>query len=165
MIYKQYQAGFYGLSTAGNVVLFLVVTAHRLAAVLVPQPEGGGPVSKAGSPTHPRYRLGGRALVVSVVVFLVPFVVHPAHRGQGPAAVGRSRASPGRRSCLIVQNFVDVVKARDYMLVTAFINSTILTVASVAGHGRPRARWSAFVLQRRPSRLEPAASTSWCCPG
>jgi raffinose/stachyose/melibiose transport system permease protein len=27
LIYKQYQAGFYGLSTAGNVVLFLVVTA------------------------------------------------------------------------------------------------------------------------------------------
>ena len=26
MIYKQYQAGFYGLSTAGNVVLFLLVT-------------------------------------------------------------------------------------------------------------------------------------------
>jgi raffinose/stachyose/melibiose transport system permease protein len=27
IIYKQYQAGFYGLSTAGNVLLFLVVTA------------------------------------------------------------------------------------------------------------------------------------------
>jgi raffinose/stachyose/melibiose transport system permease protein len=27
VIYKQYQAGFYGLSTAGNVVLFLVVSA------------------------------------------------------------------------------------------------------------------------------------------
>lgn len=27
IIYKQYQAGFFGLSTAGNVVLFLVVTA------------------------------------------------------------------------------------------------------------------------------------------
>ncbi|MPZ84902.1 MAG: ABC transporter permease subunit [Actinophytocola sp.] len=27
VIYKQYQAGFYGLSTAGNVVLFLMVTA------------------------------------------------------------------------------------------------------------------------------------------
>jgi raffinose/stachyose/melibiose transport system permease protein len=26
VIYKQYQAGFYGLSTAGNVVLFVVVT-------------------------------------------------------------------------------------------------------------------------------------------
>lgn len=27
VIYKQYQAGYYGLSTAGNVILFLVVTA------------------------------------------------------------------------------------------------------------------------------------------
>ncbi len=27
IIYKQYQAGFYGLSTAGNVILFVVVTA------------------------------------------------------------------------------------------------------------------------------------------
>ena len=27
VIFKQYQAGFYGLSTAGNVVLFLIVTA------------------------------------------------------------------------------------------------------------------------------------------
>ena len=26
VIYKQYQAGFYGLSTAGSVVLFLLVT-------------------------------------------------------------------------------------------------------------------------------------------
>jgi raffinose/stachyose/melibiose transport system permease protein len=26
VIYKQYQAGFYGISTAGNVVLFLLVT-------------------------------------------------------------------------------------------------------------------------------------------
>ena len=30
VIYKQYQAGFYGLSTAGNVVLFLVVTGVTL---------------------------------------------------------------------------------------------------------------------------------------
>ena len=29
-IYKQYQAGFYGLATAGNVILFIVVTADRL---------------------------------------------------------------------------------------------------------------------------------------
>jgi raffinose/stachyose/melibiose transport system permease protein len=26
VIYKQYQAGFYGISTAGNVILFLLVT-------------------------------------------------------------------------------------------------------------------------------------------
>ena len=32
VIYKQYQAGFYGLSTAGNVVLFFLVTliAHPM---------------------------------------------------------------------------------------------------------------------------------------
>ena len=27
VIYKQYQAGFYGISTAGNVILFILVTA------------------------------------------------------------------------------------------------------------------------------------------
>ncbi len=36
VIYKQYQAGFFGLSTAGNVVLFiLVVTVDHRSAVLV----------------------------------------------------------------------------------------------------------------------------------
>lgn len=34
VIYKQYQAGFYGISTAGNVVLFLVVTAIVLPLTL-----------------------------------------------------------------------------------------------------------------------------------
>ena len=27
VIFKQYQAGFYGLATAGNVMLFLLITA------------------------------------------------------------------------------------------------------------------------------------------
>ena len=26
VVYKQYQAGFYGLSTAGNVILFVMIT-------------------------------------------------------------------------------------------------------------------------------------------
>jgi raffinose/stachyose/melibiose transport system permease protein len=34
VIFKQYQAGFYGLSTAGNVILFLVVTAIVLPLFL-----------------------------------------------------------------------------------------------------------------------------------
>ena len=34
VIYKQYQAGFYGISTAGNVILFLVVTAIILPLAL-----------------------------------------------------------------------------------------------------------------------------------
>ena len=44
VIYKQYQAGFYGLSTAGNVVLFVLVTADHRAALVVAQPQGGGPM-------------------------------------------------------------------------------------------------------------------------
>ncbi|MFI8526231.1 carbohydrate ABC transporter permease [Promicromonospora sukumoe] len=35
VIYKQYQAGFYGLSTAGNVILFLVVTAIMVPVSLL----------------------------------------------------------------------------------------------------------------------------------
>jgi raffinose/stachyose/melibiose transport system permease protein len=31
VIYKEYQAGFFGLSTAGNVILFIVV-----AAIMIP---------------------------------------------------------------------------------------------------------------------------------
>ena len=41
VIYKQYQAGFYGLSTAGNVILFIVVTAIVVPVSMVPQPKAG----------------------------------------------------------------------------------------------------------------------------
>jgi raffinose/stachyose/melibiose transport system permease protein len=51
----------------------------------------------------------------------------------------------------LVQNFKDVVQARDYMVIIAFINSTILTVASVAIMVIFGAM-VAFVLQRRRSR-------------
>ena len=62
-----------------------------------------------------------------------------------------------------MQNFVEVVQARDYMLVMAFINSTILTVASVTVMV-VLAAMVGFVLQRRPQPVEPASSTSWCWP-
>lgn len=50
-----------------------------------------------------------------------------------------------------MRNFIDVVEARDYMLIIAFINSTILTVTSVAILV-VLAAMVAFVLQRRASR-------------
>ena len=56
------------------------------------------------------------------------------------------------------QNLVDVFQARDYMLVIAFINSTILTVASVTllvVFGS----MIAYVLDRRKSRLNPLINT------
>ena len=53
-----------------------------------------------------------------------------------------------------MQNFQDVITARDYMLIIAFINSTILTVASVAILVVLSAM-VAYVLQRRRSRWNP----------
>ncbi len=51
-----------------------------------------------------------------------------------------------------MDNLVEVIQTRDYMLVTAFINSIILTVASVALLVILGAMVG-FVLQRRPSGL------------
>ena len=52
---------------------------------------------------------------------------------------------------MLIDNFRQAIEARDYMLVTAFINSTIITVASVAIMV-VLAAMVAYVLQRRPSR-------------
>lgn len=49
------------------------------------------------------------------------------------------------------QNFMDVVSARDYMLLLAYVNSTVITVAAVALLVLFGAMVG-YVLQRRPSR-------------
>ncbi|WP_234021546.1 carbohydrate ABC transporter permease [Streptomyces sp. 351MFTsu5.1] len=55
------------------------------------------------------------------------------------------------RNFQLVSNFIDVVKARDYILIIAFINSVVLTVVSVAALVVLGAM-VAFVLQRRVTR-------------
>ncbi|TDU84269.1 carbohydrate ABC transporter membrane protein 2 (CUT1 family) [Kribbella voronezhensis] len=96
------------------------------------------------------YLLSAVAIVVSIVVFIIPFafIVLTAVKDRQQAA---SLDFSWPHQLRIVQNFVEVVKARDYMLVIAFINSTILTVASVAGMV-VLAAMAGFVLQRRRSR-------------
>ncbi|NMO56226.1 carbohydrate ABC transporter permease [Actinoplanes sp. TBRC 11911] len=96
------------------------------------------------------YLLSFVAIVASIVVFVVPFafIVLTAVKDQQQASL-LDFSWP--RHWQLVQNFVDVVQARDYMVIIAFINSTILTVVSVAimvilGS------MVAFVLQRRKSR-------------
>src|SRR5664279_4541907 len=56
------------------------------------------------------------------------------------------------------ENLVEVFQSRDYMLIIAFINSTILTVASVAIMVIFGAM-IAFVLERRKSKLNPLVNT------
>jgi raffinose/stachyose/melibiose transport system permease protein len=90
------------------------------------------------------------AIALSAIVFLVPFAFVLL-----TAVKDRQQASlldfSWPKNFQLVQNFVDVIQARDYMLIIAFINSTILTVASVSILVVLSAM-VAFVLQRKASR-------------
>ncbi|MDG4825516.1 carbohydrate ABC transporter permease [Asanoa sp. WMMD1127] len=101
-------------------------------------------------PRRRNYWLSGVAILLSMVVFLVPFafILLTAVKDRQQAAL-LDFSWP--ENFQVVQNFMDVVKARDYMLIIAFINSTILTVASVAIMV-VLAAMVAYVLQRRKSR-------------
>jgi raffinose/stachyose/melibiose transport system permease protein len=106
-------------------------------------------VNKAGSKAS-RYWLGGLAVVLSAVVFVVPFVfiLFMAFKDRQQASF-LDFGLPTSNN--LISNIVEVVQARDYMLLTAFLNSTILTVASVTGMVILGAM-VAFVRQRRASR-------------
>ena len=113
--------------------------------------ETGRPVARAKRHRPKRnYWLSTLAILLSIVVFIVPFlfmVVNAAKTRQEAAEF--SFSWPARLQ--FVQNFQDVISARDYMLVIAFINSSILTVASVAILVVLSAM-VAYILQRRQNR-------------
>jgi len=99
---------------------------------------------------RPIHVIGGvAAILVSIVVFIVPFafIIINALKDQREAS-DRSFALP--TTWHFWDNLVEVLSTRDYMLVTAFINSIILTVASVTLLVILGAMVG-FVLQRRPS--------------
>ncbi|KRE30836.1 carbohydrate ABC transporter permease [Agromyces sp. Soil535] len=97
-------------------------------------------------------RIGGGvlAIAVSVVVFLVPFafILLTAGKTRQDAAL-LDFSWPEQFA--FVENFLAVVQARDYILITAFVNSFVLTVASVAIMVT-LAAMVGWVLQRRISR-------------
>jgi raffinose/stachyose/melibiose transport system permease protein len=106
--------------------------------------------------TLARYGLGGVAVLVSVVVFLVPFAFIVLTAVMDAQQSGEF-ALAWPRNFDLVQNFTTVLQTRDYILVIAFINSTVLTVVSVTALVVLGAM-VAFVLQRRKSRLTPVVS-------
>ena len=71
-IYKQYQAGFYGLATAGNVILFIGVAADRLSDDAVLLQARDRPVRAVRGSAGGGSRSSG--LAVAGVVFVVPFI-------------------------------------------------------------------------------------------
>ncbi|RVX42680.1 carbohydrate ABC transporter membrane protein 2 (CUT1 family) [Nonomuraea polychroma] len=96
------------------------------------------------------------AFVLATVIFLVPFsfMLLTAVKDQAQAA-DLDFAWPGEWR--IVENVIAVVEARDYVLLRAFVNSTILTVASVALIVI-FAAMAAFVLQRRAGAIGKVAN-------
>jgi raffinose/stachyose/melibiose transport system permease protein len=103
-----------------------------------------------------RYVIGGIAILASIVVFVVPFVfiVLTAFKTRKEASL-RGFTLPTEWH--IWDNFMEVISTRDYMLITAFINSIILTVGGVVIMVILGAMVG-FVLQRRVSRWTPVVN-------
>jgi len=96
-----------------------------------------------------RYWIGGFAILVSIFVFIVPFafIVLTAMKDRKAASL-REFSLP--TTWHLWENLVQVIQTRDYMVITAFINSTILTVASVTLLVVFGAMCG-YIMQRRPS--------------
>lgn len=95
--------------------------------------------------------VSGITILLFLLVFVVPFVLvinNAVKNRQDAAALDLSMPT----SFHLLENLKEVLAARNYMLVTAMMNSTILTVASVTGMVIVAAMVG-FVLQRRQSRL------------
>jgi raffinose/stachyose/melibiose transport system permease protein len=100
--------------------------------------------------TATRYWLGTAAILAFAVVFIVPFlfIVITAMKTQQEAGL---LEFTWPTHVALLDNLRAALAARDYILIIAFINSTILTVSSVAIMVIIAAMVG-FVLQRRPSR-------------
>jgi len=101
------------------------------------------------------WRWGGGivSILVAIVIFIIPFafILFIAAKDQQEASLLQFTWPTEWQ---LWQNIVTVFEARDFLLVRAFINSTVLTVLSV-GVVTVFAAMIGFVLQRRRSRLNP----------
>jgi raffinose/stachyose/melibiose transport system permease protein len=93
------------------------------------------------------------AILVSIVVFLVPFAFVLFQAAKNPAeASNLNFALPTK--WLLWDNLVGVLQANDGLIVTAFINSTVLTIASVTVMV-VFAAMVGYMLQRKRTRWTP----------
>jgi raffinose/stachyose/melibiose transport system permease protein len=103
-------------------------------------------------------RLGAEtiSLVLATVIFLIPFafMLLTAVKNESQAT-DLDFAWP--TEWRIVRNFTEVIEARDSVLLRAYVNSIVLTVASVALIV-VFAAMAAFVLQRRAGKLGSVAN-------
>jgi raffinose/stachyose/melibiose transport system permease protein len=93
--------------------------------------------------------MGLAGLIVSLFIFILPFLFIAQMAGKSPKEAANIDFSWPEK-WMFVQNFIDVVKAREYMLITAYINSCVITVGAVTLLVIFGAMVG-YVLQRRPS--------------
>ncbi|MGC5173167.1 carbohydrate ABC transporter permease [Microbacterium sp. DT81.1] len=98
-----------------------------------------------------KYLLGIIAILVSIVVFIVPFAFIFLTAAKNPAEAALFEFSLPQQGWMLWENLVTVLETRDYILVRAFVNSTILTIVSVILMV-VFAAMVGYVLQRRKSR-------------
>ncbi|WP_374208995.1 carbohydrate ABC transporter permease [Microbacterium sp. CIAB417] len=98
-----------------------------------------------------RYIVGIIAILASIVVFIVPFAFIFLTAVKNPQEASLFEFSLPAQGWYLWENIVTVLETRDWMLVRAFINSTILTVASVAIMV-VFAAMVGYILQRRKSK-------------
>lgn len=96
------------------------------------------------------------AIAASVVIFLIPFsfiLVTAGKSREEAAALEFTWPSEWR----FFENVAAVIEARDFELVAAFVNSTVITVASVSLMVI-LAAMAGYVLERRPGKWTPYAN-------
>src|SRR5215204_2757228 len=100
--------------------------------------------------------IGSAAILISAIFFLVPFLFIFVIASKDLAAANLLEFS-WPSNFVLLDNLQQALAARDYLMVIAFINSVILTVASVAALVILSAM-VAYIWQRRASRLNSAIS-------
>lgn len=106
--------------------------SSSISETLIPAVKG--PKDLTPKPSKPRRKgvwLGSLAIVLSIIVFLVPFafIILTASKTQQEASF---LAFSWPTEWVFFQNLITVVETSDFVLLRAFVNSAVLTVASVA---------------------------------
>ncbi|SEE77600.1 carbohydrate ABC transporter membrane protein 2, CUT1 family [Ruania alba] len=103
-----------------------------------------------------RWVTGIAAIAVSIVVFILPFVfilLQAAKTRRGAAELSFSWPT----EWVFLDNLIEVITQRDFIVARAFVNSTVLTVVSVTVLV-VIAAMVGFVMQRRASTIRTVAN-------
>ena len=100
--------------------------------------------------------IGTAAIIVTAIFFVVPFLFILVIASKDVASANLLEFS-WPQNFVLFQNLGEALAARDYLMVIAFINSVILTVASVAALVILSAM-AAYIWQRRASRWNPVVN-------